>query len=795
MIELRGVTWDHPRGIGGARAAAEAFAVERPDVRVTWEPRSLQAFADEPVEELARRYDLIVLDHPSVGEAAEREAVVALDAYLDDTFLADQDANSVGRSAESYVWGGHRWALALDAAAQVSAFREDLLGDHAIPETWDEVLALATAVRAEGRWVAMPSIPVDAICAFLAMCAALGEEPCREDRVVSREIGREAATTLAGVLTVAHPESRSLNPPRTFARMATTDEIVYVPLAFGYVNHATASDGSHALGFAGGPAGQDGRPRGTLGGAGIAVSASSAHRDEACAFAAFACSPGVAGGSVRRRRRPAGTPRRVARPACERDARGLLRAHPARARRRVPARAPRRLHRVPDRRRRGPARVARRRGRRPRGRARRDARRDRRAVPRVAPCRRGEPAMSATEPTMTPMALEGVRVLDFTQMMMGPWATQFLGDMGAEVIKIERPGAGEWERGLLAMGELLGGQSPFFLAMNRNKKSVTLDLKHAAARDLVLGLAETADLVTENFRPGVMDRLGIGYDALREVNPSIVYVAGTGYGSDGPYATRPGQDLLIQSLSGLAAYGGRRDDPPTPSGSSIVDASTALLLAFSAMVALFHKQRTGEGQKVEVDLFSTAIALQCQEIAAFLNMDRRWERSAAGIGAAWLSAPFGIYGTSDGHLAIAMASLAVLGELLGLPELAAYDDPERAYEDRDKVRERIQARLLEDTTEAWRELLATRDVWCAPVQGFEDLEHDPQVEHNDLLQTVKHPDGRDLRVVGVPMRFSGTPGAIRSGPPGVGEHTDEVLRDVLGLGDDEIARLREEGAI
>jgi crotonobetainyl-CoA:carnitine CoA-transferase CaiB-like acyl-CoA transferase len=392
------------------------------------------------------------------------------------------------------------------------------------------------------------------------------------------------------------------------------------------------------------------------------------------------------------------------------------------------------------------------------------------------------------------MALEGVRVLDFTQMMMGPWATQFLGDMGAEVIKIERPGAGEWERGLRAKGELLGGQSPFFLAMNRNKKSVALDLKHPAARQIVLDLAATSDLLTENFRPGVMDRLGIGYDDLREVNPSIVYVAGTGYGSDGPYATRPGQDLLIQSLSGLAAYGGRRDDPPTPSGSSIVDASTALLLAFSAMTGLFHRQRTGEGQRIDVDLFSTAIALQCQELSAFMNMTGGFERSAAGIGAAWLSAPFGIYRTSDGFLAIAMASLSVLADLLELPELAAFDDDERAFVDRDEVKDAIQTRLLEDTTEAWRALLATRDVWCAPVQGFEDVVGDPQVEHNDLITTVPHPDGTDLRVVGVPMRFSQTPGTIRSGPPAVGEHTDEVLRSI-GLGDDDLARLREEGCI
>jgi crotonobetainyl-CoA:carnitine CoA-transferase CaiB-like acyl-CoA transferase len=263
------------------------------------------------------------------------------------------------------------------------------------------------------------------------------------------------------------------------------------------------------------------------------------------------------------------------------------------------------------------------------------------------------------------MALEGVRVLDFTQMMMGPWATQFLGDMGAEVVKVERPGSGEWERGLRAMGELLGGQSPFFLAMNRNKRSLTLNLKHPRAREVVLRLAGTCDLVTENFRPGVLDRLGMGYEDLRAVNPSLVYVAGTGFGPDGPYADRPGQDLLVQAMSGLAAYGGRRDDPPTPSGSSIVDASTALLLAFSAMVGLFHRERTGQGQRIDVSLLNTAVALQCQELTAFMNLGPRFERSQAGIGGAWLSAPFGVYRTADGHLALAMGSLAVLGDLLG----------------------------------------------------------------------------------------------------------------------------------
>jgi crotonobetainyl-CoA:carnitine CoA-transferase CaiB-like acyl-CoA transferase len=395
---------------------------------------------------------------------------------------------------------------------------------------------------------------------------------------------------------------------------------------------------------------------------------------------------------------------------------------------------------------------------------------------------------------MSAMALEGVRILDFTQMMMGPWATQFLGDMGAEVLKVERPGTGEWERGLRAMGELIDGQSPFFLAMNRNKKSLTLNLKDPQAREVVLRLAERSNAVVENFRPGVMDRLGMGFEELRRVNPSIVYVAGTGYGPDGPYVGRPGQDLLIQSMSGLAANGGRRVYTPTPSGSSIVDASTALLLAFSTMVGLFHQQRTGEGQRIDVSLYGTAIALQCQELAAFMNMSKRFDRSAAGIGGAWLSAPFGIYRTADGHIALAMGSLAVLAELLEVPELAAYDAPDSAYDERDEAYRLVQGRLVERPTDEWLKLLATKDVWCAPVQTFEDVVDDPQAAHSGWFTTVEHPNGGELRVVGIPMRFGVTPGTIRSGPPAVGRHTDEVLAEI-GFGEEAIRRFHEEGVV
>lgn len=391
------------------------------------------------------------------------------------------------------------------------------------------------------------------------------------------------------------------------------------------------------------------------------------------------------------------------------------------------------------------------------------------------------------------MALEGVRVLDFTQMMLGPWGTQFLGDMGADVIKIERPQVGEWERGLAAMGELISGTSPFFLAMNRNKKSLTVDLKDPRGKAIIYKLAEMADLVAENFRPGVLDRLGLGYDDLKKINPSIVYVAGSGYGPDGPYVARPGQDLLIQSLSGIVAQTGRGDEP-TPTATSFVDASTALMLAFSAMVGLFHKERTGQGQRIDVSLFNTAVALQCQELAAFMNMNLHWERSQSGIGAPWLAAPFGIYRTLDGYMALSISSLAVVGEILDLPALADYDTPRRAYEHRDTLRPMIQQRIVTDTTDHWLERLLARDVWCAKVQDFEDLMTDPQVAHNDLIQTVHHPEAGDIRVIGVPVKFSETPGAIRLAPPRVGEHTGAILGE-LGYTAAEIEMLRAEGVI
>jgi multiple sugar transport system substrate-binding protein len=289
MIELRGITWDHVRGWGGLRAASAAYATARSDVRVTWEARSLQSFADQPVEDLAR-YDLIVLDHPSIGEAVARGAVVALDDHLGRDVLEDQRSASVGRSFESYTWDGHQWALAVDAAAQVAAYRPDLLERAGVdvPRTWEDV-PRAAAVLAERRSsIAMPAIPVDAICAFLAISAA----PFGGAGVVGRGAGRRALAILRDVIEVADPMSLDVSPPMLLASMAEREDVAYCPIAFGYVTYARGGPASNALRFAPAPA-----MTGTLGGAGIAVSSHSLHVVEACAFAAFVTSSDVQRGT------------------------------------------------------------------------------------------------------------------------------------------------------------------------------------------------------------------------------------------------------------------------------------------------------------------------------------------------------------------------------------------------------------------------------------------------------------------------------------------------------------------
>jgi crotonobetainyl-CoA:carnitine CoA-transferase CaiB-like acyl-CoA transferase len=287
-------------------------------------------------------------------------------------------------------------------------------------------------------------------------------------------------------------------------------------------------------------------------------------------------------------------------------------------------------------------------------------------------------------------------------------------------------------------------------------------------------------VVLESFRPGVLERLGVGYSALRERNPGIVYCAISGYGQTGPYARRPGQDLLVQALTGALTLTGRRDDPPMPCGIGIADEYTGLHLVTAILAALSHRDAGGTGQRVAVDLFSCTVAAQQQELTVFLNHGEPLERAAGNVGHVGGTAPFGVYRTADGHLALAMMALPALGAILGVEWLDAFDSDELAFRERDRVHALLDAHFATGTTADWLALLDAHDVWCAPVQDHDQLEADPQLAHAGLLWEVPVGDDPDatFRTVGSPFSFSATPPRLRSGVPRAGQHTDAVLGTV-----------------
>lgn len=373
-------------------------------------------------------------------------------------------------------------------------------------------------------------------------------------------------------------------------------------------------------------------------------------------------------------------------------------------------------------------------------------------------------------------ALDGIRILDFTQMMLGPYGTQLLADLGADVIKVERT-EGEWERSLEMMGELVGGESAAFLAMNRNKRSVAVDLKNPLVRRALLKLGAGCDVIVENFRPGVLAKLGLGYEDFKALKPDIIFCSGSGWGQDTTFAreNRPGQDLLIQAMSGLAASTGRRSDPPTPAGTAIVDHATALMLANGILAAVLARNTHGVGQKVEVDLYSTAIAMQCQEISTFVNQMKDYERSEQGIGQAWLSAPFGIYGASDGWIAVAMAPLSAIAEAVGDDSLLDMD----AWLQRDEVKARVEMTLTQQPVQHWLDRFSARGLWAARVRSTREAVDELRADGSDLIVNVDGPNGEPVELIGCAIRMSETPWRQRLAPPRVGQHTAEVLSEVL----------------
>jgi len=377
--------------------------------------------------------------------------------------------------------------------------------------------------------------------------------------------------------------------------------------------------------------------------------------------------------------------------------------------------------------------------------------------------------------------LSHVRVLDFTALLQGPLATQIFGDLGAEVIKFERP-EGEWMRHWGILASETHGEFDSFLAFNRNKRSVTADLKDEQTRKRILEMAVTADVIVENFRPGVMDRLGLGYKDFRRVNPTIVYACSSGYGQTGPYLERPGQDMLAQALSGAMYLTGRADDPPIPCGIGIADEYTGMHLAVAMLAALSHAHETGRGQRVEVDLLSCTIAAQQQELTVYLNRADRQEllRPQRNLGHVGATAPFGVYTASDGHFTMAMFPCPDLADVLGLPWLKTYQTTTQMYEHRDEVHERLSAVFAKEGREHWLQVLGDGGVWCAPVLSYAELESDPQIAHKQMFWDVPvGTDGETFRTVASPFTFSETPPQVYRGVPRIGQDTANYWPAVL----------------
>jgi crotonobetainyl-CoA:carnitine CoA-transferase CaiB-like acyl-CoA transferase len=392
-----------------------------------------------------------------------------------------------------------------------------------------------------------------------------------------------------------------------------------------------------------------------------------------------------------------------------------------------------------------------------------------------------------------PGPLEGLRIADFTQLAQGPFSTQILGDLGADVIKIE-PLKGDWMRHWTMANVALNGEGVSFLTLNRNKRSIAIDLKHPEGKSVALRIIGASDVLVENFRPGVMTRLGLDYETLHAKFPELVYVASSGWGQTGPYVSRPGQDLLAQAISGTSYISGNADDPPLATAVGVADFTAGFHIVIGALAGVFSRQRTGKGQRVDVDLLSSLMHLYIQEYAVFLNGGGPPQRSEEYIPSAYLGAPYGYFQTADGYIAIPMNPIGKLAELIGVE---GYEGVEatQIMEGRDQVRRDLAPGFLKKTTQEWLDILLPEGIWCAPVNTMEEAERDPQIAENQMIVEWDHPVAGTVRTTGVPFRLSETPGGVFRSAPQLGEHTAAILEEVAGYSVNEIEALTSSGAV
>jgi len=394
-----------------------------------------------------------------------------------------------------------------------------------------------------------------------------------------------------------------------------------------------------------------------------------------------------------------------------------------------------------------------------------------------------------------PGALEGIRVLDFTIAQQGPYATALLADMGAEVIKVEPPGKGE-------VGRVLGLDrrtrfSAYFLAINRGKKSLTLDLKSRRGREVALRIARDCDVVVHNFRPGVMERLGLGYEHIRAANPQVVYASASAFGTKGPWGQKAGNDILAQAVSGLMSVTGD-SEAPVPAGAAVADTVGALTLALGIVSALVRRQRTGEGQALETSLLGGMLAAQAWELT--LHMMTGEKPPKAGRGHTYLLWQWYTFRTSDGWMAIGgidPTRWTAFCHAIDRPELETdprFDSPGKRIRDRHELNALLDTHFSTKPTTHWLRALEAADIFCAPVLDYAQVTSHEQTLANGYVQTIAHPRMGQTRIVSCPIDFKGTPADSTRPEPALGQHTEAVLHE-LGFSDADIEQMRHGGVV
>jgi len=389
--------------------------------------------------------------------------------------------------------------------------------------------------------------------------------------------------------------------------------------------------------------------------------------------------------------------------------------------------------------------------------------------------------------------LSGYRVLDCSIAMAGPFAAQRLGDLGADVVKVE-PTTGEWQRHVAAGGAEGNKVNVSFLSLNRNKRSLAVDLKSPEGKQVLMDLVKTADVFLQNYRPGVAKRLGVDYESLSKMNPKLIYVSISGYGEDGPYVHRPGQDLVLQGMSGAMLSAGREGEPPTAAGQYLVDAITAYNAFEGALAALLHRERTGEGQLVQVNMLDAITTIQMQELSVFTVGGKPQTRSAEPHAHVYIRAPYGAFATSDGFIIVAFPKLKTLGEVIGEDSFLTMNDEVDTWARRDEIFARTRDKLKTKTSAEWLELLRAADIWCGPVYGYADLVEDEQIKHNGTFVEYEHPTEGKVKTPGFPIRFSKTPSTVDRGAPITGQDTRDILAEA-GYAADKIDALEQSGVI